>query len=305
MLVRLRAPPGSSITGSMTKPLPHSSFWSFLCTCGIALLMASPLSSQPLSPEASLDRAFEKGNLMVAISAQSWRPGLCMAAARVQTGKSVSLSLNLSARKSYTFISTADQESTDVDLYLRDQDGKLIASDSETDGTPVIEFRVPETGNYQLQLHIPASDQGTNFVSLSLLESSGRQIIEEEYRQLTAGFFASSEEIISSYPKVRWQASPNQWCLFGFSLDQKEGHTFQQLQMEAGRYYFAAAGGPTFQNIDLYLANQENEIAALDKAPDALPLLEFESKDRQSYTLRIEAKRSSGPGFILLGLFHQ
>ncbi|WP_273447265.1 PPC domain-containing protein [Neolewinella agarilytica] len=289
----------------MTKPLSPCSFWSFLCTCGIALLISFPLSGQPLSPEASLNRAFEKGNLMVAISAQSWRPGLCMAAARVQTGKSVSLSLSLSARKSYTFISTAEQESTDVDLYLRDQDGKLIASDSETDGTPVIEFRVPETGNYQLQLHIPASDQGTNFVSLSLLESSGRQIIEEEYRNLTASFFASSEEIISAYPKVRWRSTINQWCLFGFSLDQKEGHTFQQLRLDAARYYFAAAGGPVCQNIDLYLANQKNEIVALDKAPDALPLLEYVSNNSQSCNLRIEVKRSSGPGFILLGLFHQ
>ena len=289
----------------MTEPLPPCSLWSFLCTCGIALLISFPLSGQSLSPEASLDRTFEKGNLMVAISAQSWRPGLCMAAARVQTGKSVSLTQSLNARKSYTFISTADQESTDVDLYLRDQDGKLITSDSETDGTPVIEFRVPETGSYQLQLHIPASDQGTNFVSLILLESGGRQILEEEYRNLTASFFASSKEIMSSYPDVRWQSTTNQWCLFGFSLDQKEGHTFQQLRMEAARYYFAAAGGPACQNIDLYLANQENEIVALDKAPDALPLLEFDSKDSQSYNLRIEVKRSSGPGFILLGLFHQ
>lgn len=289
----------------MTEPRQHCSLWTFLCTCGIALLIAFPLSSQSLTPEASLDRAFEKGNLMVAISAQSWRPGLCMAAARVQTGKSVSISLSLSARNSYTFISTADQETTDVDLYLRDQDGKLIASDSETDGTPVIEFRVPETGSYQLQLHIPASDQGINFVSLSLLESNGRQIIEEEYRRLTASFFASSEDIMASYSDVRWQATPNQWCLFGFSLDQKEGHTFRQVQMEAARYYFAAAGGPACQNIDLYLANQENEIVALDKAPDALPLLEFESTDSRTYNLRIEAKRSSGPGFILLGLFQQ
>lgn len=289
----------------MIRSTKQCSLPAFLCTCGLALFILLPLAGQPFSPEASLDRAFEKGNLMVAISAQSWRPGLCMAAARVQTGKSVSLSLSLSERRSYTFISTADRETTDVDLYLRDPDGKIIASDSEQDGTPVIEFRVPKSGNYQLQLHIPASDQGINFVSLSLLQNSGRQIIENEYRRLTASFFASSQDIISRYPDVRWQAAPNQWCLFGFSLAQKEGHTFQQLPISAGRYYFAAAGGPACQNIDLYLANQENEIVALDRAPDALPLLEFLSKDSQAYNLRIEAKRTTAPSFILLGLFHQ
>ena len=93
------------------------------------------------SPRASLSAVFAKGNLMVALSGVEWRPGLTMAAARLENGATISLNLSLQPATNYVFIATtANGESTDVALYLRDSTGRVVTEDQEPDGTPVLEF---------------------------------------------------------------------------------------------------------------------------------------------------------------------
>ncbi|MEM9259195.1 MAG: glycosyltransferase N-terminal domain-containing protein, partial [Bacteroidota bacterium] len=101
-------------------------FCCLACTCVRAQKIAidSPNSSDRL--QSSLSNVFEKGNLMAAISGVEWRPRLCLAAASLSTGKTITLEVALRANVSYTFLASAESENYDVDLYLRDQEGKVL-----------------------------------------------------------------------------------------------------------------------------------------------------------------------------------
>lgn len=253
------------------------------------------------NPRGALHAAFEKGNLMVALSGVEWRPGLNMAVASLETGKTISLNVSLLANTNYVFLAATEEEE-DTDLYLRDASGEIISQDQEQDATPIIEFRTDSAGIYQLQVHLVSSDQPKKFVALCLLRSAGRSIPEGEYREVTTSFFNSIDEVAASYVNTQWQARPTQWCAFGYSLSEDEGISLIGLRPGPGQKIIAATGSRNHRNIDLYLANEAQQVVASDHGPDAFPLISYNCPAEGSFDLRVEVERSKTPSFLIVGI---
>ena len=277
----------------------------------LLLLSSQLLSAQAIdddatlnSPRGALHAAFEKGNLMVALSGVEWRPGLNMAVALLETGKTISLNVNLLANTRYVFIAATEEEE-DTDLYLRDPSGMIISEDKEPDATPIIEFRTNRTGTYQLQIHLVSSRRPRKFVALSLLRSGGRSILEGEYQEVATSFFNSVDDIKASYAEIQWQATPTQWCAFGYSLSENEGISLIGLQPGPGPKIIAATGSRNLRKIDLYLANETQRIVAMDNGPDAFPLIFYDSPVGASLDLRVEVERGKTPSFLLVGILEK
>lgn len=282
------------------------------CLYFLLLLTISPLCrAQPSvslsasSPQAALNVAFEKGNLMVALSGVEWRPGLNLAAAHLETGSSISLNLNLEMGIGYVFIASQAGYLGDVDLFLRDQEGTILQEDREEDSTPVVEFTAQKSGVYQLQIHLVSSQYPREFIALSILQSGGLPIPEQEYQRVAGTFFGSAEKILSAYEGTAWQRQPAQWCTFGFVLAENQGATLHKLRPEAGKLIFAATGSPNLRNIDLYLANENQRILAKDNGPEANPLIFYDCPADATLDLRVEVERSNKSALLLVGVFEQ
>jgi hypothetical protein len=254
------------------------------------------------SPRGALHAAFEKGNLMVALSGVEWRPGLNMAVASLETGKTISLNVSLLANTNYVFIAATEEEDEDTDLYLRDASGVIVSADKEPDATPIIEFRTDSAGTYQLQVHLVSSRQSRKFVALSLLRGRGRSILEGEYQEVSTSFFNSIDDVKAAYSETQWQATPTQWCAFGYSLSENEGISLLGLRPGPGSKIIAATGSRNLRNIDLYLANEAQQIVAMDNGPDAFPLISYDSPVGASLDLRVEVERGKTPSFLLVGI---
>lgn len=250
-----------------------------------------------------LNRAFEKGNLMVALSAVEWRPGLALAATQLPTGETSTLELALRKNVNYAFIATSGDEFTDVDLYLLDEQNNVLAQDQETDGTPILEFWVPATGTYQVQVHIPASNNTDNFVALSLLQSAGQSIIEGDYRLLNNRFFTAAMALSQAKKDLSWFKKPGGWSMLGFTVENNAIIDLSNIRFSPGNYQIAGSAGPQFRNLSLYLANREGEIVSQSKAKSPFPFLEFQAFNTQPHLLRIVPKGPQASGLLLLGIF--
>ncbi|MFT6000264.1 MAG: hypothetical protein ACI81P_002725 [Neolewinella sp.] len=257
------------------------------------------------SPRGALHVAFEKGNLMVALSGVEWRPGLNMAVASLETGKTISLNVSLLANTNYVFIAATIDNGDDTDLYLRDSSGVIVSEDQEPDATPILEFRTARAGIYQLQVHLVSSKRPRNFVALSLLRSGGRSIIEGEYQEVATSFFNSVDDVKKAYFETRWQATPTQWCAFGYSLSENEGSSLLGLRPGPGQKIIAASGSQNLRKIDLYLANEAQQIIAMDNGPDAFPLISYDTPAGASLDLRVEVERGKIPSFLLVGILEK
>lgn len=288
---------GATTPGCNALRLLLLAFLTFHSTCG----RAQNDSSRGL--QTALNRAFEKGNLMVALAAVDWRPGLAIAATALPPGATKTLELTLRKNTNYTFLATADREFTDVDLYLRDSLGSIIAQDNERDGTPIVEFQVPVTGNYQVQLHLAAAELTDNYVALSLLQSGGPSIIEGDYRRLSNRFFTASTALLQATDGLDWSGVPGSWSIVGFTAQAATPLELSNLLLPQGKYQIAASADLNFRNLSLYLADGKGQIVGQSATKSPFPLLTFQVPQVQSYQLRIVPKKSKAAGLLLLGVF--
>ncbi|WP_116106632.1 3-deoxy-D-manno-octulosonic acid transferase [Lewinella sp. IMCC34191] len=273
------------------------------------LILLLPLYSPAQSWSASdrvvgtLDGVFGKCNLMVALSGKEWRPGLCMAAAELEPGASISLALYLEADTDYIFIASAETKRNDLDLYLRNGQDSLLLEDDKADGTPIMEFSPEFDGNYVIQLHLPSGKSPNTFVGLGILSSRGVPFTDLEYRKVSTQFGAAAGAVHAAGGAQRFGGGQNGWCVYGYILGEGEGATLDNLSLPLGQNFLAATGSDVVRDLDIFLADEEMRILRRDRDPDPYPMIEYDSQAPGPYILRVEVEKATDTGLILLGLF--
>ena len=252
------------------------------------------------SPRAALNRAFDKGNLLVALSPVDWRPGLALAATWLRPNGTVTVELALNRHQDYAFVATTAPDA-DLDLYLRDSTGTVLVADQQTDGTPIVEFRVPRTGNYRLQLHLAATENDGEWVALALLQSAGKAVPENQYRQQADRFFTLTDQLTAT--EKRWLGTPGCWAVQGFVLASQPGHTMTNFRPGEGVTTLATTPGRKNGRRALYLADEEQKIVATSAADAPFPVLSFPTLAGKAYQFRLETANNALPELVLIAAF--
>ncbi|WP_420461178.1 3-deoxy-D-manno-octulosonic acid transferase [Neolewinella sp.] len=273
----------------------------------LLLFFALPVSAQSWSTADRLNETLEglyaKCNLMVAVSGTDWRPGLCLAATQLERSKTVSLEVQLRVARKYIFIASAAPGTTDLDLLVRDASGAIVGADTESDQTPIVELTVDTEATFTIQLHYVSGDSATALVALGMLRSFGVPLPDAAFREVSQQFGAAAGAVRAAGGARTFRGGPDSWCVFGYLLEEEEGATIENLRLGAGRYFFAATGPESVQDIDLYLAGDSPEILRVDREGDAYPMLDYEVTEPGPYRLRLEVERARGASLVLLGLF--
>lgn len=260
-------------------------------------------SADPAALHTALSRVYEKGNLLVALSALEWRPGLALAATRLDAGRTITLGLRLRRQYDYAAVATAARNTTDVDLYLRDERGTLVAADRERDGTPILEFRVPTTGRYLLQVHVSAAETADGHVALALLRGSGVPIRENDFRRQADRFRTVAAELTAASTGRQFSTAPGLWPVQGSLVGPDNGLTMSNLRFAGRTVTIAATAGPGRTNAELYVANDRRQIVARTGGNAPLPLLSFVPEPDRRYDLRVEAVNTDRVHLVLTGIF--
>ena len=273
----------------------------------LLLLLALPVSAQSWSTADRLTQTLEgvyaKCNLMVAVSGVEWRPGLCLAAAELDRGKTVSLQVQLEVARKYVFIASAEQGVTDIDLIIRNSSGTIVATDTESDQTPIVELTVDSAATYTVQLHYLSGSAKMALVALGMLQSPGASLPDAAFREVSRQFTAAAGAVRAAGGAKSLRGGPDSWCVFGYLLEEGQGATLDNLQLGPGHHFFAAIGPESVQDLDLYLAAQGPEILRVDRDGDAYPMLDYDITEPGPYRLRLEVERARGNSLVLLGLF--
>ena len=288
--------------GAARRTLALISRWLLL----LLVVVSMPLEAQSWQPAdrltAALDGVFGKCNVMVAVAGVDWNPGLCLAAAELTAGQTVSLELQLRGGHKYVFIAGGERTTRDLDLYLRTPGGSLTASDSEDDRTPIVEYTADTTGSYTLQLRLASNQERPAMAAVGVLRSSGRLLSDRDYREASRQLGAAAGAVRAAGGARRFRPGRQGWCVLGHHLGSREGATLEGLSFPPGPYFVIAAGSEDFTDIDLYLADNGLRIIERDGGTDAYPMIEFRTNRVQTYALRVEAARSRRAGLVLVGL---
>ena len=271
------------------------------------LLLTAPMQAQSWEPAdrvlATLDGLYAKCSLMEALSAVTWRPGLCLAAAELERDSTASIEVELEAGTRYYFIAGTEDGGGDVDLYLRDTADSVVADDRESDATPVVEFLPPRSGTYRIQLHLVSAASERQYVAIGMLMAGGGPIGDLAYRQVSRQFGVAAGAVRAAGGATRFGSGENDWCVYGYLLAAGGSTTLENLRLPRGKNFLAATGTENVRDIDIYLATPDLRIVRRDQEPDSYPMIEYDQATKEPLTLRLEVESADGSGLILLGLF--
>lgn len=248
--------------------------------------------------QQATDNVFEKASLMTALGGYAWNEELMLAAAIVEVGSTIALDFELQAGVSYSFLGGGDEDAMDIDLYILDQSGELVAADVEDDNSPITDFVAPYSGRYSLRLQLISGEAMTSFLAIAFMKKGGHLLEEAEQQALSEKFFASGQLIHSLGSGIKWNDTNNQWCLYGLVLEQQKSTTLSDLFLANSNHYIFGAAN---QDVDLLVKNDEDSLVEEDREDDNNPILNFFASDSGAYQLEA-LNKSKASAVLLLGI---
>jgi hypothetical protein len=192
------------------------------------------------------------------------------------------------AGKTYAVIG-AGSTGANIDVYVRDSSGNLIASDVAEDGNPTVTFTAATTDNYSIELTVVGQDQ--EFGAVVIMQDGGlrieAEILQKVFqRLLDAGTFASA--------KVQEMGFPNglvfhesDWAVQGTILYAGEAIRQRGIKL-SGSTVFAAVSHEESLNIDLEVIDASSGQSWADNEPDSNPIVIVDTPDpNTTYDLRV------------------
>ena len=100
----------------------------------------------------------------------------CVLGAYIPTGGKILMSRSFEPGKKYAILGGGAEDTQDLDLGLQAEDGTMIATDTEDDANPVLEFTVPREGNYRMILALPKCQYEGTFAALAVMKDGGYRV---------------------------------------------------------------------------------------------------------------------------------
>jgi hypothetical protein len=193
------------------------------------------------------------------------------------------------AGKTYAVIGAGSTEAN-IDLFVYDSSGNLVASDVEPDGNPTVTFTPAATDNYSIELTVVGQEE--EFGAVVVMQDGGLRIEAEILqavfqRLLDAGAFASA--------KVQEMGFPNglvfhesDWAVQGTILYAGEAIRQRGIKLGSNSAVFAAVSHEESLNIDLEVIDAGSGQSWADSEPDSNPIVIIDQPDpNTSYDLRV------------------
>ena len=194
--------------------------------------------------------------------------------------QSRSVDVELTAGKYYNVFGRCDQACEDFDLTLS-ANGKTIASDTDGDGEPLLNFRAEQGGRHQLNISMEDCDNDSCAYSVQVFESS----TDTDPSLLRAQ--RSNVEIVESHdPAARVLLLRQQRLAAG------QSHT-EQVNLTAGKAYtFYGDCDDNCSDIDLTV-RLNGRVVKQDVLGDSVPLFSYRPARSGRYSVTLPMKACS------------
>src|SRR5690606_25950766 len=195
----------------------------------------------------------------------------------------------LEAGKVYAIFGAGSTEAN-IDLFVYDSAGNLVASDTELDGNPTVAFSPAVTDNYRVELSVV--NQAEEFGALAVMAEGGLRIeapiLQHVFqRLLDSGQFASARVQQAGFPNGL-VFHENDWAVQGVVLYPGEAIRQRGIDLDATSTVFSAVAHDESFNIDLEVSDVNSGQIWADKEPDGNPLVLIDQPNPQSdYDVRI------------------
>lgn len=217
----------------------------------------------------------------------------------LEEGKPLLVGRPLKAGRAYMFFGASSQDE-DVNIYVADEEGNIIARDEHDDSRPVLLFTPERDGNYTLALAMPEKDTAT-FGTMGIAVEDGFRVPPDMMQKvfqnmLDKGRKASELFANNGLAGAVFHDSPGDWAMQATILNEGQTITQNGYEVPAGRAaLFMAVAHDMSMNLDLGVEDPNGQMEA-DTKPDAEPIVLLDPRDAEtSYALKVQLVKASEP----------
>ncbi len=286
-----------------SKSLPRIASLVLAVTLAVTVLAPAALAkSDEWVPGKYLNQALVRVMASVRKITEKTKYGLddastCFIGAYVLEGKQVSSRIPLTGGTEYAFIGGGDDDVKDMDLYLVDSDGDVVAKDDAKDSNPVIVFTPKEDGKYKVVMKLASTGTSGSFLCYATLRSGGFDVPVSNLASASGRLIALCQRINDKLGWAAFHDGDGELCLVGSIMSEGQTLTQAGFNLEDRPYAFVATADDQAEDIDLKVADDDGDVVAEDQEKDATPIVLYSKGGTVSIKL-VDAK-SKGASLCL------
>lgn len=278
------------------------------CLAGLLIVVATGavnvMLAQGWTPgrymKESLDATLAKAAFLEKGTDYGFREGICILGAYLDESAWVKWDVSLSYGDKIALIGGGDSDASDLDIKVYDDDGDLVAKDTETDASPVVNFTASSSGSYTFELSLYACDASGSFVTMVIFEE-GAYSVPVSRLEYVSDLIVQKGTQVNEITSVSYHDVDNQWCLFGSLLGSGESSTISNLNMGDIDHVIIGIGDSEVEDADLCLIDPSGD-EDCDTARDAIPVIQTTTSASQRYKLKITNYSSDGTALVVASI---
>lgn len=271
-----------------------------LCAAMLAVFPAASTAAPFDYLQQALVRIITQSTLMN-LADYGYINGNCLFGVYLSEGDSHNLNMHFERNRNYVVMGAGDNDINDLDLALLDSSGGTIANDTETDATPILQFRPRDTGFKKIKITNYDSDAPGFCVIVVLTETNGGKFSMTQISEALDNVIARSS-IVSLFAN---RFAEGTFCLFGGKLREGEDTSLYNTSLAPGDYVMVGAGSNNIGDVDTFVIrqngvdSQSGEQICADTETDNTPICAFEADSGEYYLFKHKNYScSSAEGFV-------
>jgi hypothetical protein len=275
----------------------------------VLLLPVGPTRGQGKASRQFLNEAFvrvtDNADIVKRVVGYGYADGVCVLAAWVDQGDSVSFIRPLSGGVSYTFLAAGDKDAQVVNLEILDERStNVLKSDGKKQADAVLEFTPAANANYTLRLSLSQSRKNYPCICVAtILKKDGFKLplanLDTCSKKITDELTATDESLQKQFGKrLDFYKAKNQWALYGGVLKQGETLQVDNIALGQGPKGFIAVGDNNTQDVDLFLLDQNGRTVKSDESTNPVAVFVHEPGPQRHSLKALNYKGSAALVFM-------
>lgn len=223
--------------------------------------------------------------------------GTCFLGAYLDRGNSVAYEPTLTAGTKYLFLVGGDNDVTDLAIDIAISDGPQVASRRPIGPSVSLEFTPNRTRKYTITVRLHGADARGSFVGMAILCHNGysvpvKNLVSAATRMIAA--CRGAEVGAAKYgADVNFNASSNQWSVFGAVLKSNESAAIIHMHPGDGSQFFLAVGDEAAHRLSLAVTDNEGTRTLQDSTNDRdVSIVSMTTQAGEGYGFKTTADRT-------------
>lgn len=235
--------------------------------------------------------------VLARVNAAGLDEGWCLGGSSMSKGEKSTYTREFSAGVTYEISASGDRDVIDLDLRIMDDDGKVVAEDTDSSKDASVTFRPKRTGQYTIELHL--ADARERSLCYFLVETPGRgwnvpeRDIDMALRRMAAASTACGAAGFDPLPAR----------FFGFVMERGDKRSMTMNGIRKGEYVVIAVGDNAADDLDLNVS-QRGRLLRQDTDDDANPVCNVNA-EAGSLAAEVSYISGSGPALVVMALYEK